>query len=124
MSDHKIPYDKDLVFTGDYNFTTGYQNFWQLMELPDPPTAVFCVNDDITMGAITASREHQSRGTPPIAVFGYDCVEVCNLMTPSIPVVHQPETEIGQTAGKYLIDRLEGYDGAARISRLKNTLIY
>ena len=124
LSDHKIPYDKDLVFTGDYNFTTGYQNFWQLMELPDPPTAVFCVNDDITMGAITASREHQSRGTPPIAVFGYDCVEVCNLMTPSIPVVHQAEDEIGRLAGTYLMERLNGFNGPPRVSRLKNTIIY
>lgn len=124
LSDHQIPYDNALVFTGDYSFTTGYQNFWKLMDLPDPPTAVFCVNDDITMGVITASREYQNRDSAPIAVFGYDCVEVCSLMNPTIPVVHQPEAEIGQTAGRYLIERLNGFDGPSRISRLKNTVIY
>jgi len=124
LSDHKIPYDDSLVFYGDYTFSTGYQNYRILAERPAPPTAIFCVNDDITMGAIAAARDHQNHGGTPMSVFGYDCVEVCNLMHPRIPVVQQPEVEMGQTAGAYLLERLSGYDGPARISRLKSTVIY
>ena len=94
------------------------------MALPNPPTAIFSVNDDITMGVIAADRDNQNRGNKPVSIFGYDCVEVCSLMSPRIPVVQQPEAEIGRTAGMYLLERLSGYDGPVRISRLKNTLIY
>ena len=124
LADNQIPYDDSLVASGDYSFSTGYQYFQAFLELPDPPTAIFCVNDDITMGVIAADRDNQNRGGKPIAIFGYDCVEVCNLMTPPIPVVQQPEMEIGRTAGTYLLERLSGYDGPPRISRLRNTTIY
>lgn len=124
LSDHKIPYDDALVFSGDYNFATGYQSFQTMVALPDPPTAVCCVNDDITVGVIAATREYMGNHDNPISVFGYDCVDVCSIMSPSIPVVHQAEAEIGKLAGTYLMERLAGYDGPPRISRLKNTILY
>ena len=52
-------------------------------------------------------------------IFGFDCVEICTMMKPPLPVVHQPEQEIGQTAATYLIERLNGYDGPPRTTRLK-----
>ena len=51
-------------------------------------------------------------------IFGFDCVEVCTMMQPPLPVVHQPEVEIGRTAAQYLIDRLNGYTGEPRLTRL------
>lgn len=124
LSDHGIAYDDTLVFSGDYHFSNGYQSFQAMMAMPDPPTAVFCVNNDITVGVIAAAREFQNQSGRPIAIFGYDCVDICSLMSPSIPVVQQPENEIGQLAGAYLMERLNGYDGSPRLSRLASTLIY
>lgn len=124
LSDHGIPYDDSLVCSGDYLFSNGYQRFNDLTALSDPPTAILAGNNDITIGVIAADRDNQNRGCAPMTVFGYDCVEVCNLMRPRIPVVQQPETEIGRIAAEYLLDRLSGYDGEPRISRLKSTLIY
>ena len=48
-----------------------------------------------------------------------DCVDICTMMKPPLPVVHQPEQEIGQFAAKYLIERLSGFDGPSRVTRLK-----
>jgi len=124
LSDHGIPYDDALVLSGSYSFTTGYQSFQTLMTLQDPPTAIFCVNYDIATGVITAAQERGIHIPGELAIFAYDCVEICTLMNPTIPVVHQPETELGQTAGLYLLDRLNGYNGPPRISRLKSKVIF
>ena len=124
LSDHGIPYDDALVLSGSYSFTTGYQSFQTLMALPDPPTAIFCVNYDIATGVITAAQERGIRIPEELTIFAYDCVEICTLMNPPIPVVHQPEAALGQTAGIYLLERLNGYDGPPRISRLKSKVIY
>lgn len=124
LSDHNIPYDDSLVCSGGYLFSTGYQRFYDLMSLPNQPTAILGGNNDITIGMIAADRDNQNRGHAPTSIFAYDCVDVCNLMRPRIPVVQQPETEIGRIAAEYLLDRLSGYDGEPRISRLKSTLIY
>lgn len=124
LSDHDISYDASLVFVGDYTFATGYQNFQAMLKLPDPPTAVCCVNYDITVGVIAAVQEYSNLSQNSIAVFGYDCVDVCGIMTPTIPVVRQPEEEMGRLAGTYLMERLSGFNGPPRVSRLRNTIIY
>lgn len=118
LSDHNILYDDSLVISATNEFATGYRGFNSLMQLPDPPTAVFATNYDITLGLITAARERGVKIGEELDVFGFDCVEVCTMMQPPLPVVHQPEAEIGRTAAQYLIDRLGGYTGEPRLTRL------
>ena len=93
------------------------------MQIPNPPTAIVCTNYDITMGVITAAQERGIRLPEDIDLFGFDSVEVCSLMTPPLPVAQQPENEIGQTAAAYLMERLNGYEGGPRQSRLENRLV-
>ena len=118
LSDNNVPYDDSLVITATNEFATGYRGFNALMQLPDPPTAVFATNYDITLGLVTAARERGIKIGEEMDVFGFDCVEVCTMMQPPLPVVHQPEAEIGRTAAQYLIDRLNGYAGEPRLTRL------
>lgn len=119
LSDHGILYDDSLVISDLYEFATGYRACEALLQLPDPPTAVLTTNHDITIGLITAARERGIRIPEELDVFGFDCVEICTMMKPPLPVVHQPEALIGQTAANYLIERLKGYTGAPRLTRLK-----
>jgi LacI family transcriptional regulator len=119
LSDHGIIYDDQLVISGRNDFATGYRGCETLLGLSDPPTAVFTTNYDITIGLVTAARERGIRIPEDMDIFGFDCVDICAMMKPPLPVVHQPEIEIGQTAANYLIQRLRGYNGKPRITRLK-----
>ena len=123
LSDHGILYDESLVISATNEFATGYRGFNQLMQLPNPPTAIFATNYDITMGLVTAAREQGVKIGEDMDFFGFDCVEVCSMLRPPLPVVHQPESLIGATAAQYLIDRLNGYSGEARLTRLGCKLI-
>lgn len=118
LSDREILYDDELVISETNTFATGYRGCEALMQLDDRPTAVFTTNYDITMGLITAARERGIRIPEDMDIFGFDCVEICTMLKPPVPVVHQPEQEIGQTAARYLIQRLEGYSGPPRTTRL------
>lgn len=119
LSDHGILYDDNLVISDQYAFATGYKAIDTLMQLPDPPTAIFATNYDFTIGLITSVRERGISIPDQIDIFGFDCVEICTMMNPPLPVVHQPEEEIGRTAAAYLIDRLSGYSGEPRHTKLK-----
>lgn len=123
LSDLGILYDDQLVISGQNEFATGYLGFQTLMSLSDRPTAVFTTNHDITMGFMTAAREKGLRIPEDVGIFGFDCVEICSMMNPPIPVVHQPESEIGQIAAQYLIERIEGFTGPARNTKLKCTIV-
>ena len=122
LEEKGVHYDSSLVIRGEHTFATGYQSFVELMELPAPPTAVFSTNSDITIGVITAARERGVNIPNDVTVFGYDCLDICSMMTPPLPVVHQPEQEIGHTAATWLIRRLEGDDSPPRTVRLKSTI--
>lgn len=118
LSDHGILFDDQLIISDQNEFATGYYGCESLLKLDVPPTAVITTNHDITMGLITAAHERGMRIPEDMDIFGFDCVDVCAMMNPPLPVVHQPEEAIGRTAAKYLIERLNGYDGEARITRL------
>lgn len=123
LSDHGILFDDELFISNENTFATGYNGFEQLWKLAERPTAVVSTNYDITIGLVTAVREKGLRIPEDIDIVGFDCVEVCTMMKPPLPVVHQPEALIGQTAAQYLIQRLEGYTGEARLTRLKCELV-
>ncbi len=123
LSDHNIIYNDELIVSGPNIFATGYQGCEQLLSLPERPTAIVTTNYDITIGAFTALRDMGVRISEDIDLIGFDCVDVCAMMKPPLPVVYQPETDIGQLAGEYMIERLQGYDGEARITRLSCQLL-
>lgn len=123
LSDHGILFDDELFISGENSFATGYHSVDALMAVPNPPTAVLATNHDITLGLVTAIRERGLHIPEEIDLFGFDSVEVCSMMRPPLPVVHQPEQLIGQTAAEYLIQRLNGYTGPARVTRLKSDLV-
>ncbi len=123
LSDHGILYDDDLFVSRENTFATGYHGFETLWNLKERPTAVVSTNYDITLGLVTAVREKGLRIPEDIDIMGFDCVEVCSMMKPPLPVIHQPEQLIGQTAAQYLIQRLEGYTGDPRLTRLKCDLV-
>lgn len=118
LSDLGIPYDDSLFISGQNTFATGYRGLEALIALSEPPTAVFSTNYDITMGLVTAARERGLRIPEDLDVFGFDCANVCAMMKPPLPVVQQPEVELGCLAAQYLINRLSGFSGPPRITHL------
>ncbi len=124
LSDHGIIYDDALVISGTQSeFTTGYHGFETLMNLAAPPTAIFATNYNISIGIVTVIRDKDLQIPSDIDVFGFDCADFCSLMKFPIPLIRQPEQEIGQTAAKFLIERLDGYTGPPRFIRLNCEMV-
>lgn len=118
LQDHDLLYDDGLVICEKNDFATGYLGFDSLMALPSPPTAVFTANYDITIGLTTAARERGYHLPEDLAVVGFDCGDICAMMRPPLPVMQQPEQEIGKLAAGYLLQRMNGAQDAPRITRL------
>ena len=123
LSDNGLLFDDELVISQENAFATGYLGCETLLKLETPPTAIITTNYDITLGLVTAIRERGLRIPEDLDIFGFDCVDICTMMKPPLPVVYQPEQEIGQTAANYLVQRLSGYNEPARITQLKCKLV-
>ena len=123
LSDRGILYDDQLIISGRNEFGTGYLGCEKLLQLEEHPTAIITTNYDITIGLFTAVRDQGLRIPDDIDIIGFDCLNVCTMMKPPLPVVYQPEQEIGQTAAEYLLQRLKGYNGEARVARLNCSIV-
>ena len=80
----------------------------QLLELSEPPTAIFAFNDNIAIGAIQAARARGLRVPEELSVVGFDDVEHATIVTPALTTVRQPLAEMGRTGVSLLMRLLEG----------------
>lgn len=77
--------------------------------LPDPPTAVWCANDEIALQLIQAARGRHGLSVPEdLSVAGVDNRSVGADQTPSLTSVDIPAERMGQEAMRLLIRLMEG----------------
>jgi DNA-binding LacI/PurR family transcriptional regulator len=96
------PADAALIAYGDFTPESGYRAVDRLLDLPDPPTAVFALNDRMALGAIQRIRERGLRVPEDISVAGFDNIPAAALSMPPLTTVHQPGFEMGVRAATLL----------------------
>jgi LacI family transcriptional regulator len=100
--------DAALEDAGDFEQPSGVAAASRLLSLPDPPTAIFAFNDDMTVGAMRAARERGLRVPDDLSVVGFDDSEQARIVTPALTTVYQPLAEMGRMAVSLLTRLLEG----------------
>lgn len=78
------------------------------LQLPDPPTAFFAINDMTAIGIYAGVRELGLRIPEDISVVGFDDIHLCQIMNPPITTVRQPLDELMDAAVGLLLARMEG----------------
>jgi LacI family transcriptional regulator, galactose operon repressor len=90
--------DPALEVESDFEIAGGARATSQLLDLPDPPTAVFAFNDNLAIGAVQAARTRGVRVPEDLSVVGFDDSEHATIVTPALTTVRQPLAEMGRTA--------------------------
>ena len=78
----------------------------KLMALPEPPTALFTAQNNITVGAVRALQRLGLQDR--IALVGFDDFPLADLMRPGVTVMAQDPAAIGRAAAGILFARLAG----------------
>ncbi len=99
---------QDYVKYGDFSKDSGYNEMLGLLELEKCPTAVFCANDLMALGAIRAVREKNLDVPEDISVIGFDDLVISEYFTPPLTSVRQPLFHIGKEALITLIGIVNG----------------
>ncbi len=108
LSEAGIAYDPALMLYGDYTRASGQAAAEQLLALPNPPTAIFALNDRMAIGAIRAIQAAGMRVPEDVAVIGFDDIPTAADFSPALTTVRQPSKEVGQTAAQILFKLIEG----------------
>lgn len=98
-----IEYDDALVAEGDFSFDSGIAAAKRLLDLPDPPTAIFAANDDSACGAMHEAFERNLSIPRDLSICGFDDTPASAQVWPSLTTVHQPCREMGRIATEQVL---------------------
>jgi len=88
--------DENLEIYGHATADGGYTAASALLDLPEPPTAIFCANDRMAMGAYDAIKERGLRIPKDVAVIGFDNQElIAAYLRPGLTTVALPFDQMG-----------------------------
>jgi LacI family transcriptional regulator len=98
------------VREGNWQFSAGYAETHVLLDMPDPPTAIFCQNDRMAVGCYEAVKERGLRIPDDVSVVGYDDEEVARHLSPLLTTLVLPHREMGRWA----VEAILSGDGTGR----------
>lgn len=123
LTEMGLPYRPEYVLDDDFTWEFGYAAMQQLLDLPEPPTAVFAAADFLAIGAMKAIKERHLQVPRDIALVGFDDIEVASMVHPALTTIRQHKAEMGQAAGEALIKMIEDSTYAPPIVTLPVELI-
>lgn len=101
-----VPDDPALHVAGGFSLTGGHDAMVDLLQLPDPPTAVFALSDAMGVGALRAARELGVDVPGRVSVAGFDDGELASVF--GLTTVHQDPTAQGAAAAELLLAHHDG----------------
>jgi LacI family transcriptional regulator len=107
LADLGLPLRDSLVRFGDFRVSGGREAAEELLRLPEPPTALVVSNNQMTLGALLAVRELGLRVPDEVSVVSFDDMEWAPLANPPLTALAQPTYEMGATAARILLDKIE-----------------
>ncbi len=111
LKDNQIAYDPELLLHARYTPVSGCKGLKRFINAKNPPTAVFCSNDLLAIGAIEGARQ-MGLGIPhDISIIGFDDMQIASFVSPSLTTIRQPTYEMGRQGAEALIDIIEGKAG-------------
>lgn len=102
-----LRFDPGLVFAGDFHVTGGRAAAEQLLDLDEPPTAIFAGSDLQALGVYEAARPRGVRIPDDLSVVGYDDLRIARWAGPPLTTIRQPLTEMAETAARLLIGMVD-----------------
>ena len=93
---------------GGYAHPDGINGFGKVFDPAEPPTALFCVNDYVAVGAMNAALAAGIAVPEDLTVVGFDDVGLASWPAFDLTTVHVPVEEMARRATEMLIDRIRG----------------
>lgn len=103
-----IAMDPELVAYGNWSVVSGEEACRRLMEQKERPTALFCMNDWMAVGAMKVLKGLGLQIGKDIVLTGFDNIDLCDFVEPALTSVRIPLVEIGRLAAKKVIALAEG----------------
>src|SRR5690606_6711525 len=103
LAEFGLRLDSQYVLKGGYTFESGMECGRQLLELDEPPTAVFCGNDEMAVGVYQAARRAGLQVPDDLSIVGFDDSPIATRIWPTLTTVRLPIVHMGRIAAQLLV---------------------
>ena len=110
LSEADLPLDENLIYTGDFQFESGYDGARQLLNLSPRPTAIFACNDLMAVGVMRAAAELGIVVPSELSVVGFDDIPLAKFSAPALTTIAQPTEQIGILTANRFLKRMQNQD--------------
>jgi LacI family transcriptional regulator len=114
-----LPPDPSLIRLGAHDAGAAESAVYELLALPEPPTALFAGNNRITVGVLRVLGRSGLR----LALVGFDDLELGEMLALPVTVVAYDAADLGRRAAELLAQRLAGDDSPPQRIVLPTALI-
>src|SRR5215831_108197 len=97
-----------IVMNGDFSIESGSVAAERLLGRRDPPTAIFCFNDEMAMGVLETAKRRHLRVPDDLSVVGFDDIRFARYTDPPLTTIAQPMRAIGEGTVRLLLQILNG----------------
>jgi LacI family transcriptional regulator len=104
--------ESDLLETGDLSQLKAFEAASRLLNLANPPTAIFAANDLSAFGVIAAVREAGLRVPDDVSVIGFDDIPMAVQVHPPLTTIRQPFQQMARAAVNTLLANIKGSDNS------------
>jgi len=102
-----IAFDEALICHGNFSLEAGYAGAQKMLALAERPSALFCENDEMAIGALKRIRQAGLRVPEDISVVGFDDIPMAAFCDPPLTTISQPAEAFGAKAVEMLIALIE-----------------
>lgn len=103
-----LKYKDDWVINGEFDQEIAYLKCDKLLKLKNPPTAIFCADDNMAVGVMRRLRENNIKIPEEMALMGFDDILFGSMCDPKLTTIRQPIYEIGKSGMELLFDIING----------------
>ena len=109
-----LPFEPNRFATGGFSAASGAEAVTGLLARAPATSALFCGNDTIALGALSALATLGRSVPDDVAVVGYDDIPTARYLLPPLTTVRSPAVEHGRRAMELVITLIEGHEPPQR----------
>ncbi|MGM0500306.1 MAG: LacI family DNA-binding transcriptional regulator [Bacillota bacterium] len=93
----------EWIIQGRFSVDGGVKAMEEILKLDDRPTAIFCMGDEIAVGAMQTIKEAGLKVPDDFSIVGFDDIEISQYLNPALTTIRQQKAEMGIEAANMVL---------------------
>ena len=123
LRDHGLEIREEYTPYSDFSVADGFRLMGKLLDLPEPPTAVLCVNDSTSIGVLDQIKARDLKIPEDLSVVVTCASDILAHYDPPLTTIKVPVVSVGKAAANTLIELIETGSAPAEHTPIRSTFI-